>query len=211
MTIGNRISTLRKQMKYSQEYVAEKLGVSRQAVSKWEKDISKPDTDNIIQLTELLGTNIDYILTGKINYNISDNSIKRKKFSREQKRKTFIWILSVLVFVITASIILVIHLCPVNWEIGACRGGYITSIYDLYCDELTDKFVDGMEYDNDKILWAEPIKGTQQGKDNGRKLFLEFDIKYEHSEYGVITQRIHFIGTRYWINKFSWSGAIIEG
>ena len=64
MTIGNRISTLRKQMKYSQEYVAEKLGVSRQAVSKWEKDISKPDTDNIIQLTELLGTNIDYILTG---------------------------------------------------------------------------------------------------------------------------------------------------
>ncbi len=211
MTIGNRIGTLRKQMKYSQEYVAEKLGVSRQAVSKWEKDISRPDTDNIIQLAELLDTNVDYILTGKIHSNISDDSIKCRKLSREQKRKIRIWILSAFGFVLTVSIVLFIHLCPVDWEIGPCRGGYYTSIYDMYCDELTEKFVDGMEYDKDKILWAEPIKGTQQGTDKGRKLFLEFDVTYEHADYGVITERIHFIGTRYWVHKFRWSAAIIEG
>ena len=211
MTIGNRISTLRKQMKYSQEYVAEKLGISRQAVSKWEKDITKPDTDNIIRLAELLDTNVDYILTGKISPEITENTIKHKKLSRKQKRKIGLWVLSALGFILTVSVVLVIHLCPVDWEIGPCRGGYYTSIYDIYCDELTEKFVDGMEYDKDKILWAEPIKGTQQGTDKGRKLFLEFDVKYEHSEYGIIIQRIHFIGTRYWIHKFSWNGAIIEG
>ena len=40
MTIGKRISELRKQHNYSQEYLAERLNVSRQAVSKWEQEIS---------------------------------------------------------------------------------------------------------------------------------------------------------------------------
>ena len=55
MTIGIRIRTLRKQLNYSQEYVAERLDVTRQAVSKWEKDLTSPDTDNIIQLAESEG------------------------------------------------------------------------------------------------------------------------------------------------------------
>ncbi len=208
MTIGNRISTLRKQMKYSQEYVAERLNVSRQAVSKWEKDISKPDTDNIIQLAELLNTNVDYILTGNI-IPLTNNKEQKKKTSK-QKKKILAWILSIIVFTVTVSTILLIHLCPVDWEAGACHGGYVTTIYDLYCDELTEKFVNGMD-EKDKILWAEPIRGTQQGQDEGRKLFLQFDVKYKHSEHGEITHRLHFIGIRYWINSFKWSGAIIEG
>lgn len=210
MTIGNRISSLRKQLKYSHEYVAEQLGVSRQAVSKWEKDISKPDTDNIIQLAELFDSNVDFILTGKTNSYVNENTKKSKNLSREQKKKVRVWVLSILGFAITVSIVLCIHLCPVDWESGACHGGYVTTVYDIYCDELTEKFVNGMD-DKDKILWAEPIKGTQQGQDKGRKLFLQFNVKYKHSEYGIITQRIHFIGTRYWINSFKWSGAIIEG
>lgn len=65
MTIGNRIKTLRKEMNFTQEYVAEQLNVSRQAVSKWEKDISNPDTNNIIQLAELLNSTVEYIASGK--------------------------------------------------------------------------------------------------------------------------------------------------
>lgn len=207
MTIGNRISSLRKQLKYSQEYVAEQLGVSRQAVSKWEKDISKPDTDNIIQLAELFDSNVDYILTGNVNVNINE----KRKMTKEQKRKISFKVFISLGFAFIVSIVLVIHLCPVDWEVGGCRGGYVTSIYNTYCDELTEKFIGGMEYDKDKILWAEPVKGTQDATIKDREIFLEFDITYEHSEYGVITKRIHFIGTRYWINKFKWSGAIIAG
>ena len=52
MSIGKRISDLRKQYSYSQEYVADKVNVSRQAVSKWERDQAAPDTYNLIGITE---------------------------------------------------------------------------------------------------------------------------------------------------------------
>ena len=65
MTIGERISDLRKERGYSQEYVAERLHVSRQAVSKWECDASAPDTYNLIALSELFGVSVEYIAVGK--------------------------------------------------------------------------------------------------------------------------------------------------
>ena len=65
MTIGQRICELRKERGYSQEYVAERLDVSRQAVSKWETDLSAPDTYNLIALAALLGVSVEYIATGK--------------------------------------------------------------------------------------------------------------------------------------------------
>ena len=51
MTLGNRIHALRTARNLSQEYLAEQMGVSRQAVYKWEKDLSRPDTDNLIRLS----------------------------------------------------------------------------------------------------------------------------------------------------------------
>ena len=65
MTIGQRICELRKERGYSQEYVAERLDVTRQAVSKWETDLSAPDTYNLIALSELLGVSVEYLATGK--------------------------------------------------------------------------------------------------------------------------------------------------
>ncbi|MBO5898234.1 MAG: helix-turn-helix transcriptional regulator [Clostridia bacterium] len=65
MTIGNRIAVLRREHGYSQEHVAEQLGVSRQAVSKWETDQSSPDTNNLIALAALLGTTVEYLAVGK--------------------------------------------------------------------------------------------------------------------------------------------------
>jgi len=65
LTIGSRISSLRKEYSYSQEYVASQLGVSRQAVSKWEKDQSAPDTYNLIALAELFNVSVEYLATGK--------------------------------------------------------------------------------------------------------------------------------------------------
>lgn len=70
MTLGTRISTLRTAQKYSQEYLAEKLDVSRQAVSKWENDMSSPDTKNLIRLAELFGVSVEYLATGKESSNI---------------------------------------------------------------------------------------------------------------------------------------------
>ncbi len=66
MTIGKRISEERRKKNLSQEYVAEKLGVSRQAVSKWEMGQSAPDTNNLIALAELLDVSIEYLATGNL-------------------------------------------------------------------------------------------------------------------------------------------------
>ena len=84
MTIGNRIRTLRKQLNYSQEYVAEQLDVTRQAVSKWEKDLTSPDTDNIIQLAKLLNSTVEYIASGKEENSVF-NKNQKHKLSKKQK------------------------------------------------------------------------------------------------------------------------------
>ena len=64
MSIGERISDLRKEKNMSQSDLARHLGVSRQAVSKWENDTSSPDTINLIRLADLLETEIEYLATG---------------------------------------------------------------------------------------------------------------------------------------------------
>ena len=65
MSIGERITVLRKQHNISQGQIATALGVSRQAVSKWENDASSPDTLNLIRLADLLDTDVEYLATGK--------------------------------------------------------------------------------------------------------------------------------------------------
>lgn len=64
-TLGARIASLRKERGYKQDEVAEKLGVSPQAVSKWENDISAPDITALPILASMLGTTVDFLLTGK--------------------------------------------------------------------------------------------------------------------------------------------------
>lgn len=62
--LGENIAKLRKTKGLSQEKVAEVLGVSRQAVTKWESNISRPSSDNLLRLAELLEVSVD-ILLGK--------------------------------------------------------------------------------------------------------------------------------------------------
>ncbi len=58
-TIGKKLYDLRKQSGFTQDYVAEKLGVSAQAVSKWENDIACPDIMTLPKIAELYGITID--------------------------------------------------------------------------------------------------------------------------------------------------------
>lgn len=62
MRLGQKIADLRKKENLSQEGLAEKLNVSRQAVSKWESDQSIPDIEKIVNLSELFGVTTDYLL-----------------------------------------------------------------------------------------------------------------------------------------------------
>lgn len=62
MTMGEKMQKLRKQKNWSQETLAEKLGVSRQAVSLWERGESMPEIDKLIPLARLFGVTADYLL-----------------------------------------------------------------------------------------------------------------------------------------------------
>ena len=67
MSVGERITELRKKNNMSQGALADSVGVSRQAVSKWETGQSIPDSGKLILLAQILDTDIEYLSTGRIN------------------------------------------------------------------------------------------------------------------------------------------------
>lgn len=62
MSIGSRISVRRKELKMSQEKLAEKIGVTFQAVSAWEREIYKPETENLKKIADALSTTVSWLL-----------------------------------------------------------------------------------------------------------------------------------------------------
>lgn len=99
---------------------------------------------------------------------------------------------------------------PVDYDAGACGGGYATFIFDKYNEELIEKYYDGMA-DNSNISSVKAIRGTQEAQWEDQTIFLQFDVQYEHSTQGTVTERVRFTGQRTWFDTYDWSGAIIEG
>ena len=62
MTFGEKLQALRKSRGWSQEQLAERIAVSRQAVSKWESGAAVADTENVVELSRLFGVSTDYLL-----------------------------------------------------------------------------------------------------------------------------------------------------
>lgn len=67
MKLNEKILYYRKAAKLSQEELAARVGVSRQAVSKWELDETMPDTENVIQLSRIFGVSCDYLLREEVD------------------------------------------------------------------------------------------------------------------------------------------------
>lgn len=80
MTIGEKITWLRTAADISQEQLAEKISVSRQAVSKWEIDQSLPQIDKVLQLCELFGVSADTLLKDEIRLCPDDGKKKKNKY-----------------------------------------------------------------------------------------------------------------------------------
>ena len=82
MTMAERLQRLRKEHHFSQEQLAEKLQVSRQAVSKWENGQTAPDLNNIIAMSNLYEVTTDYILIGRERSPKENREKDRKRKSR---------------------------------------------------------------------------------------------------------------------------------
>ncbi len=84
MTFGQKLSKLRKENNYTQEQLADILGVSRQSVSKWESDSAYPETDKLISLSRLFDCSVDYLLKDECNDKNSQEN-EAKSISNHQK------------------------------------------------------------------------------------------------------------------------------
>lgn len=73
MNFAEKLLYLRTENGYSQEALAGELGVSRQAISKWELGTTLPETDKIIAIGELFGVSLDSLLVDSIPLNAKDN------------------------------------------------------------------------------------------------------------------------------------------
>ena len=81
--IANRLAKLRKEKGLSQEELAEKLGLSRQAVSKWERAESSPDTDNLICLAKIYNISLDELLRTDEDVESIKESVKEKEVEKK--------------------------------------------------------------------------------------------------------------------------------
>ena len=98
MTLGEKLSKLRKEHNYTQEQLADILGVSRQSISKWELDVAYPETEKLIALGKLFECSMDYLLKEDITerQGLQPNEKENvwtgfKKQFRERKSKKMIF------------------------------------------------------------------------------------------------------------------------
>lgn len=75
MSFADNLKSIRKDRKLSQEELAEKIGVSRQAISKWEQGSGYPETEKLLILSHELNVSLDYLMLGETGNTISEKSV----------------------------------------------------------------------------------------------------------------------------------------
>ena len=99
MILADKITALRKKAGWSQEELAEQLGVTRQSVSKWEGAQSMPDMDKVVQMSRLFGVTTDFLLKdelseeepapeGGVNHSAMQALLEEEDYTRENKAKS---------------------------------------------------------------------------------------------------------------------------
>lgn len=83
-TLGMMISSLRKDKGMTQLELAEKMGVTDKAVSKWERDLSCPDINSIPKLAEILEISVDDLMQGKTGTKEQDTKEKKENINRNK-------------------------------------------------------------------------------------------------------------------------------
>ena len=143
--IGRFIAECRKQKKLTQMQLAEKLGITDKAISKWERGIAMPDTSIMLELCDILGISVNELLNGE-EIDMENNNQKNEQLlldmakELEQKNKT-VWtnmwiIMTVSMISLFAGVLLAAFLVPQGiWQlitvIGICVVFLIPCFYAL--------------------------------------------------------------------------------
>ena len=119
MKFEEKLMDLRKKHGMSQEELADRLGVSRQAISRWELGSTLPDAPNLLKLSDLFGVSIDYLLRDdedETTHLPSTNEVHRELTEKELKKRKFYlvvcicWVIAAVAFLIAAIDRMSIHL-----------------------------------------------------------------------------------------------------
>lgn len=110
--IGKNIVLCRKRLSLTQAGLAEKLNYSDKAVSKWERGESMPDVLTLMQLADVLGVTVDFLLTGNNEQSVSidDDKPKANKIVIAMLASVLVWFVALLTFVALSYV-----LVPKGW------------------------------------------------------------------------------------------------
>lgn len=159
MRFGEKLSLLRKQRGMTQLELAEELNVSRQAVSRWEQGISKPSTENLVRIGELLDVSIDTLVNETAQLQAVPVVVEEEKGAAERhdkqeaaERRDTRGILKITVTMLAAVIVALIVF------IGLSRGQYVPAQTPgpIDMDELGKDFIN-QGNSNIGVLPLEPV------------------------------------------------------
>ena len=154
MILADKIIRLRKKNGWSQEDLADKMSVSRQAVSKWEGAQTIPDLEKILQLSVLFGVTTDYLLKDEIedeeltNDTSSDTTVKRISIEEAnayiEQRKKAAWriALGFCYWGILTAIYLAVSFLNNQWHLSwiiFAVGGILFPVVMCICNYIADK------------------------------------------------------------------------
>lgn len=107
MKLSDKILSLRKRNGLSQEELADKLNVSRQAVSRWEGGAAQPDASNVLQLSKLFGVTADYLLNDEYESDHDVPAVKNSETIANRKIKNVV-ALCISIFGLTGNFVIYI-------------------------------------------------------------------------------------------------------
>ena len=168
---------------------------------KWEKELSSPDTQNLIALADVLGTSVDYIINGSMQSLCTPQKKRNKIF-------TYIIIVIITAVITFAATVIFIANAPVSFDAGACGGGFATAVFDQYADALIrDNYfylTKDFKSKGIEVVGITPDRSSREATYEGKAIYMSFDIKYSFSNLDSLTKRIRFMGDRKWIQYYQW-------
>lgn len=127
MEFHERLYEIRKKACLTQSDLAEKLDVSRQAVSRWEMGTAKPEFENLIAISNIFGVSIDYLLKGDVTATDDNGQLPEEAEQAEESEKTNtaekLWLAAIITFVV---LVVVFTLASGDWNSGIFTAVVVT-------------------------------------------------------------------------------------
>lgn len=148
MTFGEKLFQLRRQQGMSQEELADRLNVSRQAVSRWELGTALPDAPNLLNISDFFGVTTDYLLHDEFDSDGDIPAVKSTKDAMEKERNRQIGLLVILLLQAMACVFGLVAWFVVDFSLMALYSIVIHAVSIFAFERVYRKNRDGERADH---------------------------------------------------------------